>query len=353
VLEANFVPNPFLPARGAYKGLFYDPNQPVVHERSGSFAFNLTARGAYSGKLVSGPRAMFFSGRLDLDGLSTNRVNFGTEWWTIEWSFDLSMSGSNRLGIVRGDGWTAELIGDRRWFNGLTNPSPFAGSYTVAVTGVTDSAISAIGHGFGKATSYKGGLLSLTAVLPDNSLAVSSSFISRNGEAPLYVRLFGGRGSLLGWVAVRGTNGPPALESHLSWTRPALPLPAGRLYPSGFVTDATLTGSLYQRPVPNTNRVVQIENGHVVFDGGNLATSFTNYVTLSPNNRVSNNLSLSPNPLTMTINLLNGRFYGRVQVPGTSQWTPFRGALLQDANLGLGFFVGTDSTGEVRFETAQ
>jgi hypothetical protein len=91
----------------------------------------------------------------------------------------------------------------------------------------------------------------------------------------------------------------------------------------------------------------------VVFEGGNLPAPFKNFVTLSPDNRVSNDLNLSPNPLTMSIALLNGRFSGRVQIPGTSQWLPFRGVLLQEADVGLGLFIGADVTGAVRFETSE
>lgn len=354
-LRANFVRNPFPAVGGTYAGLFYEP-EPVgaKHEHSGSFSFTLASSGAYSGRLLSGLYAVPFSGKLNLDGYATNRVKLGSNYWTVEWILDLSPARADRLaGFVRGADWVwvAELDGARPWFNTTTNPSPYAGAYTLAVTGVTDSAISAMGHGFGTATATRGGSFSLAGALADNTSVTFAGTVAKSGEVPVYLRLYGGRGSLLGWLTVRGTTGAPALESDLNWFRPALPLPAGKLYPAGFANRSRLVGNVYRAPVPNKRRVVEIENGlgQVAFDGGNLLAPFTNSVTLSTNNLVRNDTN-SPNKLTMTITTASGRFSGSAQVPGSTKLLSFRGAVLPDLISGLGFFVGTNETGGVRFE---
>jgi hypothetical protein len=84
-----------------------------------------------------------------------------------------------------------------------------------------------------------------------------------------------------------------------------------------------------------------------VFDGGNLAQSFTNVVTLTTNNHVING---SANFMNFSITLSNGAFTGSVKVPGTTRTNAFKGALLQDANAGYGWFLGTDESGSVSLQ---
>src|SRR6185436_593391 len=47
VIEANFVPNPFLRVSGAFNGLFYETSE-VRHRTSGDFKFTVTTSGKYS-----------------------------------------------------------------------------------------------------------------------------------------------------------------------------------------------------------------------------------------------------------------------------------------------------------------
>ena len=98
------------------------------------------------------------------------------------------------------------------------------------------------------------------------------------------------------------------------------------------------------RPVPNTNRVVNVELGSLQFLGGNLITPFANDILVTTNNRVVN---LSSNRLTMTLTLPTGLFNGRVVDPLTGRTIPFKGALLQKRELGAGQFNGTNQTGRV------
>ncbi len=354
VLQANFVPNPFPAVSGTYSGLFYEP-AGAKHEHSGAFSFTLASSGTYSGRLSSGPSTVLFTGRLNLDGGATNRVKVGSNYLSVEWILDLSPTRADRLvGSVRGADWVAELGGARPWFNTITNPSPFAGAYTLAVTGVTDSAISLMGSGFASATATRGGSFSLAGALADNTSVTFAGSVSKAGAVPVYLRLYGGRGSLFGWLAVRGTNFVPALESDLNWFRPAgVALPAGKLYPAGFANRSRLVGSVYRAPVPNKRRVVDIENGlgQVTFDGGSLVSplTFVNLVTLSTNNLVRNDPT-NPNKLTMTISTASGLFSGSAQVPGSTKLLSFRGAVLPELDSGLGFFVVTNETGGIRFE---
>ena len=350
-VQANFVPNPFPPVAGTYSGLYYETNA-ATHNHSGSVRFVLGSSGTYSVTLVSGLYSSAKTGKLTLDGTATNAFKLGTNNVSVEWFLDLSPARADELvGIVRGMDWTAELRAARPWFNATTNPAPFAAAYTLAVTGVTDSAISVMGSGFATATATKGGSFSLAGALSDNTSVTFAGSVTKAGVVPVYLRLNGGRGSLSGWLELRGTNVVPALASDLNWFRPAgLALPAGKVYPAGFANRSKLVGSVYRAPVPNTRRVVAIENGQISFDSGGILASFTNFVSLTTNNLVRHDTNLSPNKLTMTITTSSGLFSGSAQVPGAAKLLSFRGAVLPDLVSGLGFFVVTNETGAVRFE---
>ncbi len=49
----------------------------------------------------------------------------------------------------------------------------------------------------------------------------------------------------------------------------------------------------------------------------------------------------------MSIGSANGTFSGTVVVPGTKTSTSFKGAVLQDENIGWGYFLGTNLSGQV------
>src|SRR2546429_9097687 len=105
-------------------------------------------------------------------------------------------------------------------------------------------------------------------------------------------------------------------------------------------------GPRYAQPTNTTTRVIDLTNGVVIFAGGNLATPFTNLVTLTSTNRFING---SPNSLSLSLTLSNGTFSGRVKVPGTTRTNTFKGALLQDSDSGYGYFLGTNQSGSVFF----
>src|ERR1019366_8827211 len=52
VLQANFVPNPFLPLLGTFSGLFLDTND-VTEASSGFFTLTLMKNGTFTGKILT------------------------------------------------------------------------------------------------------------------------------------------------------------------------------------------------------------------------------------------------------------------------------------------------------------
>jgi hypothetical protein len=150
------------------------------------------------------------------------------------------------------------------------------------------------------------------------------------------------KGPFGGWLLF-DTNNPSAdISGTISWIKQALP--GAKYYPAGFTNLSVTQGSRYTAPSPNTNQLMALTNGIVVFEGGNLSESFTNEVTLTETNAVLND---GVNGLKLIINLTNGTFSGNVQALGARKRTTFKGALLQDQAQGAGFFLGTNQSGRV------
>ncbi|HXJ72653.1 MAG TPA: Ig-like domain-containing protein, partial [Candidatus Dormibacteraeota bacterium] len=286
-LQANFVVNPFEPVLGNYNGLFYvgDTTNGVSHETSGAVSFLLSKLGSYSGHLVLAGRRFSFSGRFDLEGRTTNIVKrTGTNALWLDLALDLGGGSDRVVGHVTDPqgGWTAELSGDRALIYSGSNPWPYQGHYTLVFTN-RDSAIQ-LGDSFGTVNINRG-RITLSGSLADNTPVTQSVPISKDGQWPLYVALYGGKGSLLSWVAV-GTNSSSAesMAGALSWIRPSLP--GASNYPDGFISMQGVVGSIYVPP--GTNKVLDLDLGELSVEGGNLESSYTNLVALGSANTVTN-----------------------------------------------------------------
>ena len=343
VLQANFVPNPFAPAKGVYTGLFYDANG-VLHESSGFFTLTLTERGTYSGNLQLRGRHHSFSGRFDVAGKATRTIpQSRTNSLTMTLALDLTPGADRLTGTISNGLWLAELSADRAVFNVRSNPAPYVGKYTMVIPGSANPAASPGGDGFGAVTVSAAGKIQLTGALADGTSVTQAAAISKHGLWPLYVSLYRGQGSILSWITF--TDAPADdLNGALSWIKPALP--TAKYYPGGFTNETAASGSIYDPPIGTTNRVLNFTNAQVVLNDGNLSQSITNIVALAANNKVTN---LSSNKLTLTIVRPSGLINGTVMIPGTTRSVPFKGAVLQKSNAGYGHFLGTNQSGRVYF----
>jgi hypothetical protein len=90
-------------------------------------------------------------------------------------------------------------------------------------------------------------------------------------------------------------------------------------------------------------KVLQLTNGELVLEGGNLNPAITNSFTLDANNKV-----ISTNKTSVSISLSDGSFKGSV-LNAANQAVPFSGVLLQNRNAGWGHFAGTNQSGRVYF----
>lgn len=370
VVNANFVTNPFIAAKGTYSGLFFEANG-VRHDSSGFFDLTLTDRGSYSAKFRIGAAVYPFSGQFNLAGQTTQTVSLagvlrfvtnqlGGGWFigtrpvlrvypvslTAELALNLGQGSDQITGQVADGYWAAQLQANRPPVYSSANPCPYRGQYTLIIPGSAFPSASPGGAGFGTVTVGSDGKLSLQGSLADNTPANQSVPLSKDGEWPLYVPLYSGAGSILSWVML-STNTPPAnlVSGNLSWIKPSLP--TAKYYPGGFTNLVPLEGSAYQPP--GASRVLDFADGEVSFSGGNLSEPFTNPVVLGANNIVAN---LGSNPLSLKIKAANGLFDGRATAPNATASFPFKGVVLQRQNYGAGYFLGTNQSGLIFFGPA-
>ena len=159
--------------------------------------------------------------------------------------------------------------------------------------------------------------------------------LSSAGDWAFYVSLYGGGGSVWGWLQFDSNQTTATVNGSLSWIKP--PRTGATYYPAGFTNLVAAGGSRYTAPTNSATRVIGLTNAIVIFDGGNLTAPFTNTVTLTSSNRVING---SANSLGLTFTLANGTFSGSVKVPGTTRTNTFKGAVLQDLNSGYAISWG-------------
>lgn len=341
VITADFVPNPFPAWAGAYQGLFYETNA-VRHEAAGSFTLMLRSDGGFSARLQQGNSKPSFTGRFDLEGGFTNSVKrSGSDNLVVELALD--RHGADQItGRILGDAWEAPLIADRATFNRRTAPATnYMSTYTVLVAGSTNTTFEPAGDSPGSFSVDANGVVKFKGVLADGSPMALQAVLSRDGVWPLYIPLYRGRGSLLGWIMITN-SAEPDLGGLISWSRP-MDEAAGQ-YTDGFIFDSMLLGSGYR--APGTNRLFASANAEVSFHDGDLGESFTNLVTLLPNAKVAD---AGTNRLKLTFTQKTGQFSGSVLAPGAKRPLSFKGAILQKQGYGGGFFPGTNRVGHVDF----
>jgi hypothetical protein len=342
-LQANFIPSPWIATAGTYSGLFYENDQVRLY-RSGFFKVSSTPGGAYSGYLQLGAQRYSFSGKLGLQRQMAKSILRGKN---SPLGLNLQIGDTNQsdqiFGQVTNELWAATLLGDRAVFNSRTNPAPFRGKYTLLVPGQSGDMSTPAGNGFGTVYVGPAGTALFAGRLADGAMVSQGAQVSKNGLWPLYAPLYLGNGSLLSWLAFTNQAGSD-LNGSLSWIRSSNP--KAHYYPGGFTNDFNINavGSAYLPPV-RTN-ILDLADAQLEFSGGDLANSFTNFLTLGLNSTVKS----GSNHLAMTFVLSAGTYYGTVKDPSSGKTWPFRGAVLQKMNAGYGYLLGTNQSSSVVFE---
>jgi hypothetical protein len=340
-LVANFAAGSYVPVKGTYTGLFYESGA-VAQRSSGGFTINTTTRSALSGSLQIGGVRYSISGKLDNSGGFTQAVKRGGALvFTVQLQVNLWDTDRIAGTVTAADGsWTASLEGDRAVFNRAANLAAQAGAYTIVIPGSPGGSSEPGGYGYGTVKVDTAGKLKLAGSLADGTKISQSATLSKNGQWPLYVPLYRNRGALLGWISIAG---PPNddLGGILSWIKP--PVPLAKYYPDGFALEVPVMGSRYSAPARGIP-VLNFSEAAVVLSSAGLADVLVNYVKLDSNNRVT-----SANKVSVVFTLSTGAFRGSVPNPAGGKAISFGGVVLQNQNLGEGYFLGTSESGKVIF----
>jgi hypothetical protein len=342
MVMANFVPNPFPGLKGSYSGLFHPATSDPPHEQSGYFTLAVTDKGTYSGKLLLNGGAFSISGALGLD-LSAQKTVLRKGTNEIYVFLQLNGAADQVAGYASNALWVSDLFGYRAGFNATTNPTTNQlGKYTMLLFGSDDAATSPMGLGCAAITVASSGAVTLKGTIADGTAAAQKGTLAANGQLPVYVNLYRGKGSLFGWLTFTNTatNDIPGL---LLWTKKEGVL--GTFYPSGFTNEVLALSSRYTAPAKGAS-VLGFSNSVAILEGGNLAGPTTNDVFLSPVNKITGTPTTT-NKLSLTVTTSSGTLSGSFVHPQTLKKSTIKGTVLQKQNFGGGFFLGTNQSGRV------
>ena len=220
-----------------YYGLFYETNG-VKHGSSGYFNFNVASSRTrtLNGKILIEGGSYLLTGTFGSNHQATATVvRPGKTSLTV--NLQLLAAADQVTGTISDGTWTAPLLGDRATF-GLTNVAPQLGGYTFTLFGDSNGDDSPSYGTQGKVTIRTNGAVALSGTLSDSSPLAQGTYLSKNGQWPLYVPLYAGKGSLLGWVTF--TNQPTLkLTGDVSWIKTNA---SGLYYTNGFTNSVTLFG---------------------------------------------------------------------------------------------------------------
>ena len=341
VLQACFVPNPYVPASGSYNGLFYE-NDEVRLRGAGYFTVSVTTGGKYSGKFQLQGRSYSISGQLDLQCTATNVVKrvAGQTPLTVQIHVGSGSQADQLWGFVTDGVWVSPIFATRSVYS-TASPSPLAGQYTIVIPGGDESS-PGFGDGFGTVRVSANGALTFAGTLADGTKVSQGTMVSRSGAWPFYAGLYSGNGVAMSWLSFTNRENSD-ISGPLTWLKQAAA--AGRYYANGFTNQCEAIGSVYTAPA-STNYVLNFPAGTLEFRGGNLSENFTNSVNFDSGSKIIN---VSGNSLTMKFSLTAGTFTGQAKQPVTGQTWSFSGAVLQKLNAGYGFTLGTNQSSEVVF----
>ena len=361
VLYATFITNRFIGAAGNYFGLFSDTNG-IAHESAGFFSIKTDSKQKFSGRLYLDGDALAISGTFNQAGVGTLKklvARKGRSPLGVVLNLDLA-GGDSVSGTVSNADWLADMLGDRAVFNLTDNPaSNFAGSYTAILPGSATPGlpagagyeiISVATNGTVKAKGYVADAVSHRVGVRANGITTG---ISKNGMIPFYAPLYPHSrnygfvlthiktfdGMVMGWLSL--TNGTVTWIKHDGWTND--------FYTDGFTNEVTLELSPYSPP---PTPVLNLTSGSLIYQDGNLLSALTNDFTLLSATNKPKFVRITPTDTkSLAVTLATGELKGLFTNPmNPSVVTTIRGAILQNQNIGRGFFAGTNLTGSIRVQ---
>jgi hypothetical protein len=337
-----FSDDPFTPGAGKYTAAV----TPDVfsHRHTGWLSVETTSLGALTGQLCFGGVKFALSGVLD----ETNRLVITKNVNGVPLTITLQFTpfGSEFFGSVSDGAVTVPFAGKRNAYS-ATRPAPQAGRYTLLLP-AGQAPGSPRGDGWAKMLVADDGTATLVGAVADGRQFSTAVALTDDGKAPLYVPLYGGKGSLSGTLAFAPNPGISDAAGMLHYFRPP-DLPGAPEYRAGFSEIVPAVASAFnmvqvQRILPGLGATNG--NATLVLSEGGLSSPLSLGVNIDSDNRVS--APVSPVKLEMTIREKNGCFFGEFKVPGTTRRAGFRGVLFQRQDRAAGLFLNQGVSGSVR-----
>ena len=324
---------PFGTAAGSYSGVFLEPSE-VTANSSGLLTARVDARGAFSARLTTMAGSAGFSGRFDAYGRSTNQVRLGTN--TVALELELAPDSTGPLtGLISAAMWISTVDAQRAAFDVKVRPAvEWANRYTMRIRGGASSD-QPKGDGIAAVQISFGGQVLVKGTLADGSPIVYRGALSEDGRWPVYGKLAGSRGFVLGWLEAGGESGD-AISGVLHWSR--RPGTKGA-YPGGFDFTTAVEGSLWHP----FYAAFLFENGarRMSFSDGDLASPVERDVAFFE----SCQAVAGPEKLQFKLSLFTGLFGGTYEPAGVGTKMRFKGALLPQQGYGAGFFTISNASG--------
>lgn len=328
-LQANFVPNPFLPLVGYYSGLFSNPDTKSTAS-AGFIVIGLNARGAFSGRLTQLGATYPFGGQFTGDKISQVTVRRpGKPPWTLNLTL-----GDAITGTVSGDGVSANILAMKAWSTQQVPLGARAGRYTISFPGT--GAVN--GNGYAVLVISPSGLTHLAGSLADGTALNQSTPLTSNGSIPIYLSV-GGRNNFYGWLNVAETGD---ILGTFRWEKSA----TATTLPRDFALDLSASGGKYTAPAAGSH-IITLNNPTLTLQNGDLTSALSVSFTFNGNNQP---LFTTPNTnhVVMAVNPANGVFGGTFVDPTNAHAVIFRGVILQNQNIGAGYFLSSGQSGSAR-----
>ena len=309
VLQATFIPNPFLSVKGTYNGLFFDANNGVTEQTAGMLkGLAISQKGTYSGTLIINGGSHAISGSFGLAGQATNHISRAasqggplTVVMTLNGNEPPPQVTGTVSGTNNGVSWVANLTASE-----AANSLPPA-EYTMLILPNTNNAPanSPGGDGYALITNHAGAA-NITGALADGAAFSQTMSVSQDGSVPIYANLYAGKGLLLGWINLDLTN---TADVGLTWIHPKT---RSGLYTNGFTNVLPANQILLSRwtnspgnfdNLTNLSLLDTINNPEVL---ANIAVSITNTGKMTETGTKTVIGSITPKTGVFTVTLGSG-----------------------------------------------
>ena len=229
-LRANFAVRPpldFATIKGSFIGLVLDETD-TNYTTSGQLSLRVTKTGAYHGTARIGGISSSVAGQFDRFGYAPLVLRRAT----LSGSLQLDATGGRITGVLT-DGRKIPAL--RLYRQGAaTNGAAFSGDYALTF----GAAAPVLDEGTATLRISSRGSTRVRGQLGDGRTLDDGSFLSADGQVPLFMPLYQGRGLILGWLHI-GADG--RVQGTARWFRPGDSRHAN--YPDGFSLKIPVTGS--------------------------------------------------------------------------------------------------------------